>query len=211
MFDEHVFEKGVIMSAQLSFDLEELAQKRVVGLGEFRLAQRSTIKPKRPHLQLVDATYIERALAKSRHPAGSKMPCPPAVGRENRTEGAGDAFDSLPQWVRRAPRLTNVVNTASTRVAAVPPVATVTQRSKVGHSAHQKSSVSTCAISRVGRKISQVSLAILMAVGALLTGVGIGSYWDSTAGGDREINQPTEELAIESGHASSADLFLGSN
>ncbi|MDK8275353.1 hypothetical protein, partial [Varibaculum cambriense] len=96
------------MSTQLSFNLEELAQKRVVGLGSYQLSKLSAAKPKRPHLQLVDATYIERARAKSRHPAGSKMPCPPAIGRESRTEGAATAFDSLPQWARRAPRTKKV-------------------------------------------------------------------------------------------------------
>ena len=119
MFEEHLFEKGKVMSTQLSFNLEELAVKRVVGLGDYQLAQQPRVKSKRPHLQLVDATYIERARAKTRHPAGSKLPCPPAVGRENRAEGAAAAFDSLPQWARRARRSVKVEPT----LAAVPPAA----------------------------------------------------------------------------------------
>ena len=89
MFDERLFEKGVVMSAQLSFDLEELTHQRVVGLGDYQMAKRQIATVKRPRLQLVDATYIERARAKSRHPAGSKLPCPKAVGRRTVRMGQG--------------------------------------------------------------------------------------------------------------------------
>lgn len=106
------------MSAQLSFDLEELTQQRVVGLGDYQMAKRQIDTVKRPRLQLVDATYIERARAKSRHPAGSKLPCPKAIGRENRTDGAGAAFDSLPAWVRRGHSASSLRSSSSARVSS---------------------------------------------------------------------------------------------
>lgn len=118
MFDERLFEKGVVMSAQLSFDLEELTHQRVVGLGDYQMAKRQVATVKRPRLQLVDATYIERARAKSRHPAGSKLPCPKAVGRENRTDGAGAAFDSLPAWVHRGDSASSLRSSSSAKVSS---------------------------------------------------------------------------------------------
>ena len=118
MFDERLFEKGVVMSAQLSFDLEELTHQRVVGLGDYQTAKRQAATVKRPRLQLVDATYIERARAKSRHPAGSKLPCPKAVGRENRTDGAGAAFDSLPAWVHRGHSASSLRSSSSAKVSS---------------------------------------------------------------------------------------------
>lgn len=118
MFDERLFEKGVVMSAQLSFDLEELTHQRVVGLGDYQMAKRQVATVKRPRLQLVDATYIERARAKSRHPAGSKLPCPKAVGRENRTDGAGAAFDSLPAWLHRGHSASSLRSSSSAKVSS---------------------------------------------------------------------------------------------
>ncbi|MFR8480405.1 MAG: hypothetical protein ACLVCI_01080 [Varibaculum timonense] len=106
------------MSAQLSFDFEELTHQRVVGLGDYQMAKRQIATVKRPRLQLVDATYIERARAKSRHPAGSKLPCPKAVGRENRTDGAGAAFDSLPAWVRRGDSASSLCSSSSAKVSS---------------------------------------------------------------------------------------------
>ena len=192
MFDERLFEKGVVMSTQLSFNLEELAQKRVVGLGSYQLSKLSAAKPKRPHLQLVDATYIERARAKSRHPAGSKMPCPPAIGRESRTEGAATAFDSLPQWARRAPRAAKAESQASAR-----------------RSAPQRKSTRNLQVPRISHKLFQVSLGLLVMAAALIAGVGFGSYWDATANDSKGISQFSNEVAVENSQASSADLLLG--
>lgn len=206
MFDERLFEKGVVMSTQLSFNLEELAEKRVVGLGSYQLAKLSTAKPKRPHLQLVDATYIERARAKSRHPAGSKLPCPPAVGRENRAEGAAAAFDSLPQWARRAPR-TGQVN--PTPLVAVPPAAKVENQASARRSAPQERLTRNLQVPRISHKLFQVSLGLVLVATALIAGVGLGSYWDVTANDSRGISQFSSEGAAENSQISSADLLLG--
>lgn len=206
MFDERLFEKGVVMSTQLSFNLEELAQKRVVGLGSYQLSKLSAAKPKRPHLQLVDATYIERARAKSRHPAGSKMPCPPTVGRENRTEGPAAAFDSLPQWARRAPRTQQV---KPTPLAAVPPAAKAESQASARRSAPQRKSTRNLQVPRISHKLFQVSLGLLVMAAALIAGVGFGSYWDATANDSKGISQFSNEVAVENSQASSADLLLG--
>ena len=206
MFDERLFEKGVVMSTQLSFNLEELAQKRVVGLGSYQLAKLSTAKPKRPHLQLVDATYIERARAKSRHPAGSKMPCPPAIGRESRTEGAATAFDSLPQWARRAPRTKKV---DSMPLVVVPPAAKAESQASARRSAPQRKSTRNLQVPRISHKLFQVSLGLLVMAAALIAGVGFGSYWDATANDSKGISQFSNEVAVENSQASSADLLLG--
>ena len=206
MFDERLFEKGVVMSTQLSFNLEELAQKRVVGLGSYQLAKLSTAKTKRPHLQLVDATYIERARAKSRHPAGSKLPCPPAVGRENRTEGPAAAFDSLPQWAHRAPR-TEQVNPVP--LVAVPPAAKAENQDSARRPAPQNQSPKKLVIPRVSHKLFQVSFGLLLVAAALISGIGIGGYWDATADGVGETSQISSVVTAENSHASSADLLLG--
>lgn len=206
MFDERLFEKGVVMSTQLSFNLEELAQKRVVGLGSYQLSKLSAAKPKRPHLQLVDATYIERARAKSRHPAGSKMPCPPAIGRENRTEGAATAFDSLPQWARRAPRTKKV---DSMPLVVVPPAAKAESQASARRSAPQRKSTRNLQVPRISHKLFQVSLGLLVIAAALIAGVGFGSYWDATANDSKGISQFSNEVAVENSQASSADLLLG--
>lgn len=206
MFEEHLFEKGAVMSTQLSFNLEELAQKRVVGLGSYQLAKLSTPKPKRPHLQLVDATYIERARAKSRHPAGSKLPCPPAVGRENRTEGPAAAFDSLPQWARRAPRTQQV---KPTPLAAVPPAAKAENLDGARRPAPQKPLPKKLPVPRVSHKLFQVSLGLLLVAASLISGVGLGSYWDASADGAGQTSQISSEVTAENSQASSADLLLG--
>lgn len=206
MFEEHLFEKGAVMSTQLSFNLEELAQKRVVGLGSYQLAKLSTPKPKRPHLQLVDATYIERARAKSRHPAGSKTPCPPAVGRENRSEGPAAAFDSLPQWARRAPRIARV---KPAPLVAVPPAAKAGNLDSARRPAPQKPSPNKLMVPRVSYKLFQVSLGLLLVAAALISGVGLGGYWDAAADGARQTSQISSELTAETSQASSADLLLG--
>lgn len=206
MFEEHLFEKGAVMSTQLSFNLEELAQKRVVGLGSYQLAKLSTPKPKRPHLQLVDATYIERARAKSRHPAGSKMPCPPAVGRENRSEGPAAAFDSLPQWARRAPR---VVRVKPAPLVAVPPAAKAGNLDSARRPAPQERSTRNLQVPRISHKLFQVSLGMVLVATALIAGVGLGSYWDVTANDSRGISQFSSEGAAQNSQISSADLFLG--
>ena len=206
MFEEHLFEKGAVMSTQLSFNLEELAQKRVVGLGSYQLAKLSTPNPKRPHIQLVDATYIERARAKSRHPAGSKMPCPPAVGRENRSEGPAAAFDSLPQWARRAPRIARV---KPAPLVAVPPAAKAGNLDSARRPAPQKPSPNKLMIPRVSHKLFQVSLGLLLVAAALISGVGLGGYWDAATDGARQTSQISSELTAETSQASSADLLLG--
>lgn len=206
MFDERLFEKGVVMSTQLSFNLEELAQKRVVGLGSYQLSKLSAAKPKRPQLQLVDATYIERARAKSRHPAGSKMPCPPAIGRESRTEGAATAFDSLPQWARRAPRTKKV---DSMPLVVVPPAAKAESQASARRSAPQRKSTRNLQVPRISHKLFQVSLGLLVMAAALIAGVGFGSYWDATANDSKGISQFSNEVAVENSQASSADLLLG--
>ncbi|PMB88805.1 hypothetical protein [Varibaculum cambriense] len=194
------------MSTQLSFNLEELAQKRVVGLGSYQLSKLSAAKPKRPQLQLVDATYIERARAKSRHPAGSKMPCPPAIGRESRTEGAATAFDSLPQWARRAPRTKKV---DSMPLVVVPPAAKAESQASARRSAPQRKSTRNLQVPRISHKLFQVSLGLLVMAAALIAGVGFGSYWDATANDSKGISQFSNEVAVENSQASSADLLLG--
>lgn len=206
MFDERLFEKGVVMATQLSFDLEELAQKRVVGLGDYQLHKQAAVKTKRPRLQLVDATYIERARAKTRHPAGSKLPCPPAVGRENRTDGVAAAFDSLPQWARRAPR-TN--SDYSVPLTVVPPTVKQEQPSVVRRPAPQKTRATHVQVPAITRRLAKVSLVLLFAVGALISGAGIGSFWDSGTAGNGEIAQVSEVGASAGNSASSADLLLG--
>lgn len=206
MFDERLFEKGVVMSTQLSFDLEELAQKRVVGLGDYQLLKQAAVKPSRPRLQLVDATYIERARAKTRHPAGSKLPCPPAVGRENRTAGAAAAFDSLPQWARRTP---HADSDRSVSLAAVPPVARVEQLSAVRRPAPQKAIPHGAPVPAISGRLAKVSLVLLFAAGALIAGAGIGSFWDSVTSSNGEISQVSEVGASAGNSASSADLLLG--
>lgn len=206
MFDERLFEKGVVMSTQLSFNLEELAQKRVVGLGSYQLSKLSAAKPKRPHLQLVDATYIERARAKSRHPAGSKLPCPPAVGRENRTEGPAAAFDSLPQWARRAPRTEQV---KPVPLIAVPPAAKAENQDSARRPAPQNQSPKKLVVPRVSHKLFQVSFGLLLVAAALISGIGLGGYWDATADGVGETSQISSAVTAENSQASSADLLLG--
>ena len=206
MFDERLFEKGVVMTTQLSFDLEELAQKRVVGLGDYQLHKQAAVKTKRPRLQLVDATYIERARAKTRHPAGSKLPCPPAVGRENRTDGVAAAFDSLPQWARRAPR---TAKANSMPLVAVPPAAKVENQASARRSAPQRKSTRNLQIPRISHKLFQVSLGLLVMATALIAGVGFGSYWDAVADDSRGISQLSNGVAVENSQTSSADLLLG--
>ena len=205
MFEEHLFEKGKVMSTQLSFNLEELAQKRVVGLGDYQLAQQPTVKSKRPHLQLVDATYLERARAKTRHPAGSKLPCPPAVGRENRTEGAAAAFDSLPQWARRARRSVKV----EPALAAVPPAAKGENQDSARRSAPQKKLTRNLWVPRISRKLFRISLGLLAVAAALIAGTGLGWYWDAAADGTQGVAQVSGGLATENSQASSSDLLLG--
>ncbi len=205
MFEEHLFEKGKVMSTQLSFNLEELAQKRVVGLGDYQLAQQPTVKSKRPHLQLVDATYLERARAKTRHPAGSKLTCPLAVGRENRTEGAAAAFDSLPQWARRARRSVKV----EPMLAAVPPAANAENQDSARRSAPQNKLTRNLWVPRISRKLFRVCLGLLAVAAALIAGTGLGWYWDAAGAGDQAVPQVSGELVTENSQASSADLLLG--
>lgn len=206
MFDERLFEKGVVMSTQLSFDLEELAQKRVVGLGDYQLHKQAVVKTKRPRLQLVDATYIERARAKTRHPAGSKLPCPPAVGRENRTDGVAAAFDSLPQWARRAPR-TN--SDYSVPLTVVPPTVKQEQSSVARRPAPQKTRATRVEVPAISRLLAKVSLALVFVAGALIVGAGIGSLWDATTADNGEVTQVAGSGAIAGTSGSSADLLLG--
>lgn len=206
MFDERLFEKGVVMSTQLSFDLEELAQKRVVGLGDYQLHKQAVVKTKRPRLQLVDATYIERVRAKTRHPAGSKLPCPPAVGRENRTDGAAAAFDSLPQWARRAPR-TN--SDCSVPLTVVPPTVKQEQPSVTRRPVPQKTRATRVEVPAISRRLAKVSLALVFVAGALIAGAGIGSLWDATTADNGEVTQVAGSGAIAGTSGSSADLLLG--
>ena len=206
MFDERLFEKGVVMSTQLSFDLEELAQKRVVGLGDYQLHKQAAVRTNRPRLQLVDATYIERVRAKTRHPAGSKLPCPPAVGRENRTDGAAVAFDSLPQWARRAPR-TN--SDYSVPLTVVPPTVKQEQPSVARRPAPQKTRATHVQVPAITRRLTKVSLVLVFVAGALIAGAGIGSLWDATTAGNGEVTQVAGSGAAAGSSASSADLLLG--
>ncbi|WP_122820349.1 hypothetical protein [Varibaculum vaginae] len=194
------------MSIQLSFDLEELAQKRVVGLGDYQLLKQTAVKTQRPRLQLVDATYIERVRAKTRHPAGSKLPCPPAVGRENRTDVAEAAFDSLPSWVRRTSRINR---DCSVSLAAVPPAAQDREMSAVRRSASPKKKLRGSIFPAISRRLAKVSMLLVLGAGALMVGAALNSFWDFTTVGHNETFQVSEGGVVAGNSSSSADLLLG--
>lgn len=64
-------------------------------------------------------------------------------------------------------------------------------------------------VPQVSHKLFQVSLGLLLVAAALISGVGLGSYWDASADGVRETSQISNEVTVENSQASSADLLLG--